>query len=100
MGVPGYTIDKYFSDKDVTNMDMLESITEEGPEGKALNIFCFKEPEYVMKIMVTWMTRKSWYQFSAFAEGPIFQCRVNLSHSQVPCKFSIGTELGCPCHLN
>ena len=35
---------------------MLESITEEGPEGKAFNIFCFKEPEYVMNIMATWMT--------------------------------------------
>ena len=37
-------------------MDMLEAITEEGPEGKAFNIFCFEEPEYVMKIMATWMT--------------------------------------------
>ena len=37
-------------------MDMLEAITEEGPEGKAFKIFCFKEPEYVMKIMATWMT--------------------------------------------
>ena len=39
-------------------MDMLEAITEEGPEGKALDIFCFKEPEYVTKIMATWMTLK------------------------------------------
>ena len=37
-------------------MDMLEAITEEGTEGKAFNIFCFKDPEYVMKIMATWMT--------------------------------------------
>ena len=35
---------------------MLEAITEESPEGKAFNIFCFEEPEYVMNIMVTWMT--------------------------------------------
>ena len=35
---------------------MLEAITEEGTEGKAFNIFCFKEPEYVMKTMATWMT--------------------------------------------
>ena len=55
-GVPGDTIDKYFVDKDVTHVDMLEAITEEGPEGNAFNIFCFKEPEYVMKIMSTWMT--------------------------------------------
>ena len=36
-------------------MNILESITEDGPECKALNIFCFKEPEHVMKIMGTWM---------------------------------------------
>ena len=35
---------------------MLEEITEEGPEGKAFKTFCFKEPEYVMNIMATWMT--------------------------------------------
>ena len=35
---------------------MLEDITEYGPEGKAFNIFCFKKPEYAMKIMATWMT--------------------------------------------
>ena len=55
-GVPGYPIEEYFSNKDVTHVDMLEAITEEGPEGKAFNIFCFEEPEYVMKIMATWMT--------------------------------------------
>ena len=37
-------------------MDMLEAITEEVPEGKAINIFFFKESEYVMKIMATCMT--------------------------------------------
>ena len=55
-GVPGDAIDKYFSDKDVTHVDMLEAITVEGPEGKAFKIFCFKDPEYVMQIMATWMT--------------------------------------------
>ena len=55
-GVQEDAIDEYFSDKDVTHVDMLEAITEEGPEGKAFNIFCFKEPEYVMKIMSTCMT--------------------------------------------
>ena len=45
-GVPGDAIDEYFVDKDVTHVDMLEAITEEGPEGKAFKIFCFKEPEY------------------------------------------------------
>ena len=38
-GVPGDAIDEYFSDKDVTHVDMLEAITEEGPEGKAFKIF-------------------------------------------------------------
>ena len=54
-GVRGDAIDEYFAEKDVTHVDMLEAITEEGPEGKAFKIF-FKEPEYVMKIMATWMT--------------------------------------------
>ena len=55
-GVPGDAIDEYFADKDFTHVDMLEAITEEGPEGKAFKIFCFKESDYVMKIMATWMT--------------------------------------------
>ena len=54
-GVPVDVIDEYFADKDFTHVDMLEAITEEGPEGKAFNIFCFKEPDYVMKIMATCM---------------------------------------------
>ena len=54
--VPGYTINKYVAGKDVTHVDMLEAITEEGPKGKAFKIFWFKDPEYVMKIMATWMT--------------------------------------------
>ena len=37
-------------------MDMLEAITDKGPEVKAFKIFCFKGPEYFMKIMATWMT--------------------------------------------
>ena len=37
-GVPGDAIDKYFSDKDATYVDMLEAITEEGPEGKAFKV--------------------------------------------------------------
>ena len=30
-GVPGDAIDEYFADKDITHVDMLEAITEEGP---------------------------------------------------------------------
>ena len=55
-GITGDAIDEYFSDKDVNHVDMLEAITEEGPEGKAFKIFCFKDLEYVMKIMATCMT--------------------------------------------
>ena len=43
-GVPGDAIDQYFADKDVAYVDMLEAITEEVTEGKAFNIFFFKEP--------------------------------------------------------
>ena len=42
-GVPVDAIDQYFADKDVTHVDMLEAITEEGTEGKAFKIVCFKE---------------------------------------------------------
>ena len=55
-GLPGDTIDEYFTNKDINHVDILESITEDGPEGKTFKIFCFKEPEYVMKIMATWIT--------------------------------------------
>ena len=41
-----------------------------------------------------------WNQFPAFAEVPICQCRVHLSHSQVLCKVFIGQELSCPCPIN
>ena len=47
-GVLGYAIEHYFYDKYVIYVDMLEAITEDGPEGKAFNMFCLKEPEYVM----------------------------------------------------
>ena len=40
--VLGDVINEYLSDKDVTHVDMLGAITEEGPEGKALNVFLFQ----------------------------------------------------------
>ena len=43
-GLPGYVIEQYFSDKDVTYVDMFEAITEDGHEGKVLNTFYYKEP--------------------------------------------------------
>ena len=42
--VTGDAIDQYFSGKDVTYVDMLKAITEEGYEGKAFNICFLKEP--------------------------------------------------------
>ena len=38
-GVPVDAIDQYFADKYVTYLDMLEAISEEGPEGNAFNMF-------------------------------------------------------------
>ena len=38
-GVLGDATDKYFANKDVTHVDMLEAITKEGPESKALKFF-------------------------------------------------------------
>ena len=55
-GVPGYDIYQYFADKYVTYVDILEAITEDVTEGKALKIVFFKEPQYAMKIVATWMT--------------------------------------------
>ena len=43
-GVPWDAIDQYFADKDVTYVDILEAITEDVTEGKALKIVFFKEP--------------------------------------------------------
>ena len=42
---------------------------------------------------------QSWNQFTAFAEVPIWQCRVHLSHSQVQYEVFIGPELSCPCPI-
>ena len=51
--VPGDLIDRKFANKEVGGVDMLEAATE---DGKPFLIFCFKYPNYVMKIMISWMT--------------------------------------------
>lgn len=51
--VPGNEIDKHFEDKEVGYCSMLQTKTE---EGKPFKIFCMKEPDYVMKVMASWMT--------------------------------------------
>ena len=50
---PGDLIDRYFSEKDVGGVEMLEADTE---EGNKFHIFRLKEPDYVIKTMVSWMT--------------------------------------------
>ena len=41
-GITVYAIDQYFADKDVTYVDILGAITEDGPEVKSFNIFYSK----------------------------------------------------------
>ena len=52
-GVLGGLVDTHFEDKDVGCVGMIEARTE---DNKLFKIFCMKEPYYVMKIMVSWMT--------------------------------------------
>ena len=51
--VPGDLIDRHFANKEVGGVDMLEAATE---DSKPFRIFYFKEPDYVMNIMASWMT--------------------------------------------
>ena len=51
--LPGDLIDTHFQDKEVSDVGMLEARTQ---ENKSFRIFCMKEPDYVMNIMVSWMT--------------------------------------------
>ena len=51
--VPGDIINHNFVEKEVGDVDMSESATE---DGKPFRIFLFKEPEYVMNIMASWTT--------------------------------------------
>ena len=48
--VPGDMIDEYFTGKDVGSTDSLKGKLD----GVHYDIFCMKEPEYVMKIMSTY----------------------------------------------
>jgi len=52
-GVPGDIIDAYFADKEEGYAATCDAIA---PNGGPFFIHCFKEPNYVMKIMATWMT--------------------------------------------
>ena len=48
--VPGDAIDQYFEDKDVGDTDSLAGVLD----GVKYDLFCMKEPEYVMKVMATY----------------------------------------------
>ena len=50
--VTGELIDTHFEDKDIGDIGMLETITQ---DNKLFKIFCIKEPYSVMKIMAIWM---------------------------------------------
>ena len=51
-GVPGDLIDNQFQEKEVGDVDMLESRNQ---ENERFQIFFMKETDYVMKIMENWM---------------------------------------------
>ena len=51
--VAGDLIEQNFAYKEVGGVDMLEASTE---DGKPFRVFFLKYPEYVMKVMASWMT--------------------------------------------
>ena len=51
--VSGDEIDKHSEGKEVGAVDCLDMKTD---ERKSFNIHCTKEPDYVMKLMASWMT--------------------------------------------
>ena len=51
-GFPGDLIDNKFEDKEVSDVAVIEKITE---YNNLFKIFLMKEPDYVMKIMASWM---------------------------------------------
>ena len=52
-GVPGNLVGRNFAYKEVGGVDILEDATE---DGRPFHIFCSKKPDYIMKIMASWMT--------------------------------------------
>ena len=52
-GGHGDLIYTHFEDKEVGGVVMIEAITE---DNNLFKIFCMKYPDYVMKIMASWMT--------------------------------------------
>ena len=45
-------IDTHFEDKEISDVGMIEARTE---YNNLIKIFCIKELDYVMKIMLSWM---------------------------------------------
>ena len=52
-GVTGDLIDAFIEYKEVGYVGMIKATTE---DNKFFNIFCMKDPDYVMKIVASWMT--------------------------------------------
>ena len=52
-GVPGELIGANFEDKQVVDIGIIQARNE---DNKSFKIFCMKDPDYVMRIMVSWMT--------------------------------------------
>ena len=52
-GVTSDLIDTQFEDNEVSGFVMIEARTV---YNKLFKIFCIKDPDYVMKIMASWMT--------------------------------------------
>ena len=51
-GFTGDHIDTHFEDKEVSDVGMIEVRTE---DNNLFKIFCMKDPDYVRKIMASWM---------------------------------------------
>ena len=51
--VPGDDIENHFEGEELGAVEFLETNTD---EGKAVKIHCIMEPDYVMKLMASWIT--------------------------------------------
>ena len=52
-GVPGDLLDTHFEDKEFGDVGIIEARNE---DNKLFKVFFMKDPDYVMKIMVSWRT--------------------------------------------
>ena len=80
-GVPRDLIDNHFKDKEISDFGMPEARTQ---DNKLFQILCMKDPDYVMKIMASWMTldalegaktRRDFIDSSGTKDTEQFTCR-------------------------